>query len=389
MTKTLISETAVRELIREAFETPPAFDATIITSDEELPIVINPSVDDQLGAVELSPVDIQFVPHNTVEFGIAVKQMSKNIPDEVIPMLYAKVREIMMDAQETYDGPDDQGDTEEMEKRQNSRLGMEEAVIRKAIRGMIKEAEMPFTIAGGKPSHKRTAMDDEIDDEIELAQVLNDPDRWDDVTDVEGLAAHHAQADREEDAQEFGDDPFDTSDVDAETTSEWDPEPAEAPAKHNRKESETGYGVEGDQLRKLAAELGISTAGAKRLMNTGLAKLKYMADLSDADVKDIVHGAARDWVEKLVDKDRLSDAEGRTWLRHLDIVAQNDEFRDFLDSYVKAEMDKDDEWPYAEDPSTQKGYDPATKKGGTPGTGKVRHRSLFGKPVKGGDKEED
>lgn len=349
---TIVSEGALRALVKEAFDTPPGHDVNLVMQADEMPVVINPSVDDSLAAVELSPVDVQFVPRDKVEFELAIKQMAKNLPDDIIPLLYAKVREVMMD-QEAKSGPDDQGDTEEMEKRRNSTLGMEES-LRNAIKQMLKEIrldemEPPVGIAGGK-HHKRTDLDDELDDEIEGSKVW-DPEEWENTVDPEGLAAHAKDVDDEE----FGNpDSWDTDDVDADTASDWDPEPAALPPghkTHNRKELDGGVGVEGDVFKKLAAELGISVSGAKRLATTGAGKLKYLASLEDRDVKDILHTAARDWVEKLVDADRLSDAEGMDWIRKLnfgsmDQIIKVDEFREFLHNYIRDEMKRDDEWVY-------------------------------------------
>ncbi len=349
MKKTLISESTIRELIKEAFETPPAIDIALVTSKEELPVIINPSTDNSLASVELSPINVEFVPRDTNEFCIAIKQMAKNLPEEIIPTLYAKVRELMMDEEDKTNNYVE-GDTEDMEKRERARLGTNES-FRLTIRKMIQEAlddkkKKSPTLAGGFKNDEDDLEDDLYNTDPEGTNLF-DPEDWEkEVRDDEyykGFAQHKADVKHEE----VYDEPWEHE----EEQSDWDPEPVATPAKKTRN-VETGYGVEGDQLRKMADKLGISTAGAKRLMTTGLGKLKYLSQLSNDEVKDLVSGAVRQWVEKLVDAGRLDDKEGMLWIKHPEIVASNGEFRDFLHNVIRDEMTDAGEWVYQKDEET-------------------------------------
>lgn len=345
MKKTLISESAIRELVREALDTHPPYDAALILQDEELPVVVNPSVDDSLVAIDVSPVDVQFVPRDKTEFELAIKSMAKNLPDDVIPMLYAKVRETMLDTQEKCDGPEGLGDTEEMIKRDNARLGMHES-LRKAIRKILSEEKPQRDIRGMVVDPPEETGDEMLDpafntddEEFPVPLSADNDDRGapgiDEPTDFENEPTSNGQG--------LATDDIDIDDLD----SDWDPEPLPVSTKKKRHYDtgfSTEYDIDGDIHDKIAKELGISVSGAKRLEATGLGKLQYMMGLDEDDVIDIIDAAAKDYVKYLNKSGELTPDDVKLMLRNTDIVAELDGFRDFLHKYIRKEMQKDDVW---------------------------------------------
>lgn len=328
-----IAHSALVELIREAFDTPAIVDVTMVSSSDDMPVVVNPSVDDSMVPVEVTPVDIAYVPRDKTEFSIAVKSLTKHLPDEVIPLLYARVREIVLDAEDACAATEDSGDIENMpKKRDNSplgqlsnpgKLGMEEA-LRRSIRKMISE---------------ETEEERKRDDE-EKVDALDEP-----TVDV--------PVDSEDSEEEELTPATDTSDVDVE--SPWDPD-AEADEeearlekeKQEREKASSSPKGEADLMKYIASEMGISTSGATRLKTTGLAKLAHMAKMDHEDVLDYMFDKVNDYVKYLDRSGELTPEEVSTLKRHPDIVIDLDGFREFLHKYIRKDVKAAGDWPYDE-----------------------------------------
>lgn len=346
-----VSEKALRDLIRESLSTSED-KWTPLEDLDDLPVLVNPSLDSSLGKIDGDVIDVQFVPHDKTEFEVAVKSLTKNIPDEMIATLYRKFRDLVDDVEgeEPECGYDDtHGDVKEMKKRvATSKVAIEETIrkmVRKALSEILKEEpKVPITLAGGKRRGPiSAATEDEIDDILVTKSLLDDPSGWEDVPDPESRAAHRKMVDREE-GLDF--DTWDTSDVDAETASDWDPEDEDeksGPEKKGRGKigHGVGHGEHGKDFETIAQELGFSPAGIKRLEHVALAKLTYMMDLGPEDASRLVLDAVDDYILKLAKSGELSEEEVNYMYDHGDMVAELDGFREHLHAVIRKEMKKD------------------------------------------------
>lgn len=356
---TFVSQAALRDLVRESLATPTGDLPEVFCDD--LPVLVNPSVGNPLERLDGSVVDVQFVPHDANELEITVRQLVKNLPNEVVPDLYAKMRELVDDAKEkAAGGREKNGDIGDMGRMSDTsvKLGKTESVIREAIRKIIAEE---------RPSWKFNPPRDPRDPKYHKGMGLGGEFLDDDPDDaaVDELPPESLVGPREPRDPDIGDrddDAFldalaaepskiDTSDVDAETTSDWDPEPAvapEGPKKKSRKKVDggVGEGEHGEQLADIAKEMGISPSGVRRLLDTGLSKLGYMSELGPQEAGELVLDAADEYIQMLMKSGELDKDDVNFLYKHIDMVAELDGFREFLHKHIRNSMKADGEWVY-------------------------------------------
>jgi hypothetical protein len=370
---TFVSEAALRDLVREALASPPPSLPECL--DDMLPVLVNPAVGNPLERCDGNVVDVEFVPHDSTELEISVRQMVKNLPDDIIPDLYARMRELIDDVKEkeAAGGKEENGDIGDMTRMSDStvQLGKTESIIRTAIRKMIREAisdihhpdwrrdskiksqlrDPSKTMGLGGEFRDANPHDD---DEIEGVDQLFDPDAW--QLDSEKGPRDADIGDRDDDLDALVADPskIDTADVDDETSSDWDPEPVKAApekTKKSRKKMDggVGEGEHGAQLADIAKEMGISPSGVRRLMDTGLAKTAYMSELGPQEAQEVVLDAADEYIQQLAKSGELDKADVNFLYKHIDMVAELDGFREFLHKHIRNSMKADGEWVYDKD----------------------------------------
>lgn len=365
MPMTFVSEAALRGLIRESLVTPT--EGVFECLGDCMPVLVNPTVDSPLARADGNIVDVEFVPHDVTELEVSVRQLVKDLPDEVVPELYAKMLELVQDVKDSDAGlgRDKNGDIGEMGKMSDTtvKLGKTESVIREAIRKIIAEERPSWKFndpakakfrdknlkmgLGGQFIDKRVADDDGPD-----ADIVFNADSWD-----EPEARDPEIGDRDDDMtlDALAADPskIDAGDVDSETSSDWDPEPAAdaKPEKKSRKKRDggVGEGEHGDQLADIAKELGISPSGVRRLMDTGLAKAAYMSELGPQEAQEMVLDAADEYIQHLAKTGDLEKDDVSFLYKHIDMVAELDGFREFLHKHVRNSMKADGEWVYDKD----------------------------------------
>ena len=131
MSKVVVTEKALREMLREAlFNT--AFSGW--SANEVGHAEVNPVTDPSAPVTD--PINPSFTPQTKTEFGIAVNQLVKNLPDTEIPKLYDVVKTAL-------DQKEEQEDEDDMAKKAAAGgTGIVEEMIRKAIRKIISEMHM-------------------------------------------------------------------------------------------------------------------------------------------------------------------------------------------------------------------------------------------------------
>jgi len=285
--KVTVTEDALREMVKEALENKDL--GTFAGADE--PVNVNPEVDPS--AAVTNPVNPSFTPQNKVEFGVAVRDMVKNLPDEKMPSLFKGVKDVVDKDKEKEEAKLEK----DMEPKKSK--GVEES-LRRTIRRILGEA---------LPGEKK-------DDE----QVVDEPE-------VEPVSA---TAEPE---------PVDPLDDDEE--SEWDPD-AEADEDErmeriqNAADSVDADGPEPMTFKQMDQELG--TGGihnARQEFNRAILKARWLASQPAKKREELISAVKDDYIRMLAGSGELSPADIQLLHDHPDIVTGLDGFRDFLHTYIK------------------------------------------------------
>lgn len=253
MTQFTISEDTLRRIVREVLEGHPG--GRVWEPDEpavNASAVVDPQEDDSC------PVNPDYTPRDKVELGVAIRNMTKNLPDERMADIYKHVRDaIALDKQKAEKDA-------EMKEKNIKRNPVEEA-IRREIRRHLMEMG-PGAVYRG------------MDYYGEMGDEDDDPDR---------------------------------------------------------RRYSTMSDVEGAGFKDIAAELGLSVAGAKQLVDKTLGRAKFVGTMDQDELEVMTLVAVRDYINHLKGSGELSDADVQLMLDHPDIVRDLDGFREFLHKYIR------------------------------------------------------
>lgn len=134
----VVADSALRGLVREALWNR---EFSGWSSNASGPAEVNSGVDPS--AAETDPVNPSFAPQNKVEFGVAVRQLVRNLPDEEMPGLYDAVKTAVRDNEEKEDKA-----TMTKQAAQGGTDQVEEA-FRRMIRNVLREINPRLVEAGG------------------------------------------------------------------------------------------------------------------------------------------------------------------------------------------------------------------------------------------------
>lgn len=126
MHKVVVSEGALRELIREALSNNQAMPLSHLQQAEDEPVKVNDVVDPS--AALSNPGNEDFRPNTPAEFQVAVKSLVDDLPSDEIPDIYEKLVKALED--------EDEG--EKMKKDTKT-----EAIVRANVRRLVREAISP------------------------------------------------------------------------------------------------------------------------------------------------------------------------------------------------------------------------------------------------------
>lgn len=130
MAPVVVSEKALRDLVGEALDGGHLGDLTV-PEEEETPVNVNPVVDPS--AAETDPINPDFVPQNKAELGVAINQLTKDVPVDNVPKFYKTLRAVL--AVEKHDDEED----EQMKKAAKAGPAQVEETIRLSVRRALKE----------------------------------------------------------------------------------------------------------------------------------------------------------------------------------------------------------------------------------------------------------
>lgn len=265
----VVTEKALRDLVREVLDNR---ELAGWSSNDEGPITVNPNVDPSAAVTD--PVNPDFTPQTKTEFGVALSQLVKNLPDTQMPGLYDTVKAAIDDQtrkedEEAMDKKAAQGGTEQVEES-----------IRRVVRQILAKNAATLTEAPVDPAD---------------VQADQDPDE---PEDAEGRPKR----------------------------------------RHSYKSSAIGgmSDVGGASFEEIAKSLGFSVAGAKQAVDKALEKARFLATGMDEDDREIlILTAMNDYIKMLTKSGELTGADVQLMKDHPGIVRELDGFREFLHNSIR------------------------------------------------------
>jgi hypothetical protein len=322
--KTVVSDSALRELLVEALENQGAMDY-----DADPPIVPNPGMDRTTLQLDVDAIEIRHLPRTKGELLIMVRNLLDNVADDQSSELYKKIKDVMSNQQV---GKSDFAgaaaaknspipDVKQVANLQRDPNKMEN---KKSISNIIKsivEAEM------GMGKKRMTLGGAMVDPE--------DPETFDDPNEPKFLGGKESDSG-----------PFD--DEEDETASDWDPEPLggdldaddEDEDKPKKRKGRAGldigaYGVDGETLEKIGASLGFTQEAAKKAVETAMERFKALHVMDPDKRAELVVTGVNDYIDMLAKSGEMTEEEEEFMRLHPKVVAMSDTFRDFFSKYVK------------------------------------------------------
>ncbi len=353
MPKVTVTEKALRELVREAMFNP-GFAGW--SSNEDGPASVNPNTDPSIAVTD--PINPNFTPQTKTEFGVAVNQLVKNLPDNQMPELYDTVKTAI-------DQKEEKEDEDEMDKKaraggtgvegpETPAISKAEEAVRRGIRNIlaginprwssprIAEAapknfgpvtgplppvkKIPAGEHGGEYNRKKEKYHND------LKKILGkvDPDAVEKEPDID--------PEDPEVAPESGEGEIAAAPSSADlATSE--------PKKAKKGTALGGMtDVSGATFEDIAKDLGFSVAGAKQAVDKALEKAQFLAqDMDDDDREILVLTSMNDYIKYLNKSGELTAADIQLMKDHPDVVRELDGFREFLHNAIRRQRKSDQE----------------------------------------------
>ena len=268
MTKVVVTEKALRETVREAMFNK---EFSGWSSNEEGPANVDPNVDPSQAVTD--PINPDFKPHTRTEFGVAVNQLVKNLPDTQMSGIFDAVKDAVDRKEQQEDEEEDKMKLKQAAHGQGVKdEGVTEMVVRKAVRKILGE-EM-----------------------------------------VNGVWVDSADTDADEEERQ--------------TSSRRSAYKATALGGMSD--------VSGASFEEIAKELGFSVAGAKQAVDKALLNAQWIAqEIDPTDLDDIVLTAMNDYIKFLAKSDEVTPADVQLMKDHPDIVCELEGFREFLHNYIR------------------------------------------------------
>jgi len=320
-TQVIVSEEAIRELVREVLANKSLGSVLVSEheSDEEMMPVVNVSNVVDPSAALTDPDNPNYKPNNSVELQVAVKALSDDLPTEKVPEVYDTLVGAIKVSKEKEDSK-----VEEKMKNKNVDTKTESA-IRLAIRKHLQEAG---NLTQAYPPPKRFSKKPKNFGPVvgPMPPVQKIP------AGVHGGEYNRKVDKYKGDLQKILREPNSAIDDFGGGADEGDA----LPATHSKNTMMTD--VSGASFQDIAKELGFSVAGAKQAVDKALLKAQWAADMQDKNPEDmeiIVLTSMNDYIKVLSKTGELSSADIQLMKDHPDIVRELDGFREFLDRAVR------------------------------------------------------
>ena len=308
MPKMIVTEKAVKELIKQLFENDSLGSVFFPDRPVERPVSVNPVVDPS--AVLTDKDHKHHKPQNSVELQVAIKKITNDLPDVEASKIYDTVVKAL-------ENDDEESD---MKTKKNK---VEEA-IRLTVRKMIDEAWVKDPKTGVETWTDETPKKSKAP---AFGAVVGDMPP---VTKVPmgvrgGEAERRFQKSKASLAQALKE-PVEDEDS-----------PMVAPEVERRK-NVTMTDVQGASFQEIAEEMGFSVSGAKQAVDKALAKVQWLTGLAQSAPEDMdimTLTAMNDYIQYLNKSGELTSEDMSLLKSHPDIVQSLDGFREFLDKYIR------------------------------------------------------
>jgi len=298
---TIVTDDALREMVREALSN------TGWSNEDAGTANVNPVVDPSKAVTD--PVNPNFTPQTKTEFGVAINQLVRNLPDTEMPDLYGVVKKTLdqrteKEEEQAMDKKAVQGGSQEA--IDDAKKKQAEAVIRKAVRKALAEAPLPPVKKIPIGVHGK-----EFNDRVEKTKA--------------GLKKSLGTAAAELDKP-------DQEELDAVADG------GNAPKGRNKAYKPGALGgmqdVGGQSFEAIAKEVGMSVAGAKQLVDKSLEKLKWLHRLPEDDRDILILTTANDYIKTLAQSGELTAPDIQLMKDHPTIVTELDGFREYLHDVI-------------------------------------------------------
>jgi hypothetical protein len=287
MSKAVVSESALRELLREALDNVGA-----MSIDAAAPVTPSAVIDRTTIELDFDPIEVKSLPRNKNELIVMVRNLLDSVEDDQSSELYKNIKSVISGDKA---GKKDFGKAQELSSNVNpinrSNMNMKrESKLVDAIKNIVEEAlseALPFGFGKGKftlgggfqhpddeeegPQDDFRARGGSVDDEFKSDGTANF-DANEDITDPEELDAVLAKM----------------------TKSAWDPEdedddetpvvPATKASPKKRVDLGTGYGVDGDTYEKIGEKMGFTPEAAKKAVATASERFKVLHNMDPDDL---------------------------------------------------------------------------------------------------------
>lgn len=373
MTRVVVTEKALREMLRETMWND---ELSSWSSNEGGPVTVNSNVDPSVAVTD--PVNPNFKPQDKTEFGIAIGQLVRNLPDTQMPGLYDTIRMSIEDEAKKEDEAkmktkSMQGGTKQVEEafRTVVRNIIADINPKKPVNEAQGDGKGPSPFADRKPWPKR----------LKKGEVPGPVMNLDNLPPVRkipaGVHGGEYNARIEKNKADLGRnmgkaikayenppadevEPGYVDDAGVEAPEEESPALGPAAKQTRKAYKSTAIGgmsdVDGATFDDIAKELGFSIAGAKQAVDKALDKAKFLAqDMDEEDLDILVLTAMNDYItllsksgvqssDKLSDPDDdspLTSADIQLMKDHPDIIRGLDGFRDFLHNHIRKARKED------------------------------------------------
>lgn len=390
MPKVIVSEKALREMVREALS------STGWSGEGNSSVVaINPITDPSAPVTD--PINPNFTPQNKTEFGVAMGQLVKNLPDTDLPGVFNAVKKALdtrsekdeIDAatqaamvagsQEAIDsaGKTDMQDPDKKDKHEGKMPTMNdvEAKLRARIRKAILEAhgltEADLKEAGPKFDWSKAPAPTNPHNiqprKIPAGTMGGEATRRAEKTAADLKKSLGKSVDRYESGEDDARDEDEPNLPDEESgESEKDPSKYKFGG-HQHAHQEIGSlgQVGGASFEDIAKAADMSVSGAKQAVDKALLRFKFLHQAMQDDpeaVEIMVLTAMNDYINMLNKTGELTAADVQLMKDHPDVVRELDGFRDYLHNTIKRTMkggqklydplEDDDESPEEEAPES-------------------------------------
>lgn len=339
MGKAVVSESALRELLREALDNVGAMGL-----DAGAPVTPSAVVDRTSMELDFDPVEVKTLPRTRNELIVMVRNLLDTVDEDQSGELYKKIKTLVAGDEA---GTKDFGKAKELPPgtnpvdRSTTTMKNESKNLVEAIRNIVEETlaeALPFGFGKGKMKlggQFENPLDDEEGPPEPDFQLLGGS--MDDERKADGSVNFNPDEDIIFDDEK-------EAMLAKMTKSAWDPEDEEdedeAPAApkgspKKRVDLGTGYGVDGDTFEKIGEKLGFTPEAAKKAVATAMERFKVLHDMDPDDLEDMVLTGVDEYVDMLAKTGEMTDEEESFMRQHPEHVAASETFREFFSKFVK------------------------------------------------------